>query len=161
MHLAAGKPHTVEEALGALPGNVEVVIGEPSESCTAACARSQRACSSTDFLALNGCNQLRQRFRCEAGCGVRLDSVSVPGYITSTADRGEQPTFCWISQPGSTGVATQPSTCEASTPSFQRLCPCAGSLLVLVPEQAAAQGSDIVAQVDATVAGSIDTKAEK
>lgn len=153
---SAGKPNTMEEVPVALPAGVEAIIGGPSESCTAVCAKSQRACSGAHFAALNSCNKLRQHFPCEAGCGLKYDSDSNPGYTISTADKGEQPTFCWVSPPSITVKASKASTCESSTPSFQRLCPCAGSLHV--PGQIPEQDSATAPELDLKPASRTETK---
>ena len=123
--MCAGKPMTEETPLPPLPPDVEVVLGAPGDSCTAACGNTQRACAAGHFPLLNSCNQLRQRVHCEAGCGPHSSHTAVPSYTISTAEKGEQPTFCWINDgKGSSGPETIQMTCGASSPVLQRLCPC-------------------------------------
>ncbi len=109
----------------AISVGILVVVGEQGEGCNTACSRAGAECAPTALLSLNSCNVLRRHVACEAGCGVHPSLGGLPGYVVPTAEKPEQPAFCWthapIEQGGSDGVD---QGCEASNPYIQRLCAC-------------------------------------
>ena len=137
MWVNAGKPIIPEPPLPAIGEGVEAVMGQLGESCAAACAAVERTCSATDLPALNSCNILRTLVPCEAGCAVHTGFDAAPAYVSSQAEKGEQPTFCWVRENMPT-EGEQPA-CGAAAPMLQRLCACA-----LLPAQDVlpAAGSD-------------------
>ena len=119
----AGKPIIPEPPLPALGVGVEAVMGQVGESCTAACASAERTCSAPELAALNSCNILRTLVPCEAGCAVHTGFDAAPAYVSSQAEKGEQPTFCWVR--GSMPAESEQAACDAAAPVLQRLCACA------------------------------------
>lgn len=103
-----------------LPGGVSLVVGDKGESCAAACSRASLACAPAALPSANNCNVLRQHVACEAGCGTHPSLGGLPGYTVASADKPEQPTFCWTQPEGSEAD----HSCEAANANIQRLCPC-------------------------------------
>ena len=106
-----------------LPSGVELVAGEQGESCAAACERSGGACAAAALPTANSCNVLRETFACEAGCEPHPTLAALPGYTVTTADKQEQPAFCWTHALQS--EALEPARgCDTASTNIQRLCPC-------------------------------------
>lgn len=101
-----------------LPANVKAEVGDPGESCTAACNRTHGLCAAQHFSSLNNCNVLRQHFACEAGCENSGPSDQ-PSYVAADAPKEQQPTACLLSDDSSQ------YDCDSSTLNVRRLCPCA------------------------------------
>ena len=139
----AGKPYTGEQPMAELPAGLEAIMGDAGESCKTACAKSQRVCSEAHFQAVNGCNQLRQRFHCEAGCDVRSNDTAVPAYTISSAGKAERPAFCWVAPP-----ASQQTSCDGASAILQRLCPCSAAEPTAVGIAALAEVEGIDAHID-------------
>lgn len=114
----AGKPVLPIPAAPMLPAGVKPEVGEPGESCTAACNRTHSVCSAQHFSSLNNCNVLRQHFACEAGCE-NSTPTDQPAYVIADAPKEQQPTACLVSADD-----TQ-YHCDSSIVAVRRLCPCA------------------------------------
>ena len=121
--MCAGKPVIPEPPLPRLEEGVEAVMGQLGESCTAVCSSVESTCVALQLAALNSCNILRTHVPCEAGCALHSGFDAAPAYVSSQADKGEQPTFCWISRV--TAAVDQQAACDAAAPTLQRLCACA------------------------------------
>lgn len=60
---------------------------------------------------------------CEAGCALHPGFDAAPAYVSSQADKGEQPTFCWVRT--AAAEVDEQAACDAAAPMLQRLCACA------------------------------------
>lgn len=99
------------------PERVWLMPGMRGESCDAACARGEAVCDHNAFPAINTCEHLSSIFPCDAA----MECVDSEGQ--------DQPAFVSDLTTGGAGrclftKATTPSSCKASHPSTQRLCPC-------------------------------------
>lgn len=103
-----------------LPDGVSLHVADKGEACAATCSKANLACAPAGLPSVNNCNILRQHLACEAGCGPHPTLAGLPGYTVASADKPEQPTFCWTAPERSEAD----HGCDAASGNIQRLCPC-------------------------------------
>lgn len=104
-----------------LPAGLAAVAAEKGEDCRHTCAAAGRTCAADGFASINTCDHLRAHFECEAGCGTAAAQDSAPAYVAFAVPKGQFPSMCF------TAAANAKPTCDTSSASLLRLCPCSAS----------------------------------
>ncbi|BDA49135.1 probable UPF0454 protein C12orf49 homolog at N-terminal half [Coccomyxa sp. Obi] len=116
---ASGKPTTPAPPTPPIPKTVTVVLGSAGQSCTEMCEGTGRRCARQHLASLNNCNVLREHFACEAGCEPDTGTADAPIYVNSSAPKQQRPTICLTMD-----QKVNEFSCEATSASNHRLCPC-------------------------------------
>ena len=105
----------------ALPGNIELVVGELGQSCTEVCQKVLKSkCSNSEWAALDDCNRLTSFFDCPGGCHGPEKTLPDASSNTSPSLFKEE----GICQHSSSAQGKNENRCNTKDEHAQRLCPC-------------------------------------
>ncbi|EIE18996.1 hypothetical protein COCSUDRAFT_31544 [Coccomyxa subellipsoidea C-169] len=116
---SSGKPTTAAPPTPPIPKSVTVVLGSAGQSCNALCESTGRRCAQQHLASLNNCNVLREHYACEAGCEPDSGTADAPIYVNASAPKQQRPTICLTMD-----SKVNQFSCEATSASNHRLCPC-------------------------------------